>query len=354
MNARVTSLLVLTFFALSSQPVMAVERADGPDLFSEMRPQHLDAQWQSVYDNAARAIAGKDRRKADFWLARYLGVITSSAGPARGYADLIPLFDQREDLVPTAFISGRYSRRFLDFFVRGTYELWGVPHERVSEADAEFVTRTFSDGPYVVELVVSPVLEAWTIIGDNPSTAVIPLVSAEQPAVLVSGIRREGEPVRAFPRVALNANGNSLQHIWPIEAHDLEGDGTPEIWIRYNEAWADGFSQVLEIYKIEHEAALVLFKRFEGSAEGIARRVEDGTIEVAEGFTDQALTGHLGFDQHHIETFAFQRGEFVKVAERNVPHLLWSDAWEPYYFGERATEQTGRRKLEAAHLLPPS
>jgi len=337
-NVRVILLLTLVVSSLSSQPVMAVERADGPDLFSEMRLHDLDPQsQQAAYDNAARAIAGKDRRKADFWLARYLGA-TFSADTARGYADLIPLFDQREDLVPTAFISGRYSHRFLDFFVRGTYELWGVPHERVSEADATFIARTFSDGPYVVELVVSPALEGWAIIGDNPSIAVIPLVSAEPPAVLVAGIRREGEPVRAFPRVALNADGNRLQYIWPIEAHDLEGDGTPEIWIRYNEAWADGFSQVLEIYKIEHEAALVLFKRFEGPMEGIARRVEDGTIEVAEGFTNKELTGHLGFDQHHIETFAFQQGEFVKVAERNVPHLLWSDAWELYYFGEQANE----------------
>jgi len=126
-NVRVSLLLTLVVSSLSSQPVMAVERVDGPDLFSEMRPHDLDPQsQQAAYDHAARAIAGKERRKADFWLARYLGVTTSSAGTARGYADLIPLFDQREDLVPTAFISGHYSDRFLDFFVRGTYELWEI------------------------------------------------------------------------------------------------------------------------------------------------------------------------------------------------------------------------------------
>jgi hypothetical protein len=96
--------------------------------------------------------------------------------------------------------------------------------------------------------------------------------------------------------------------------------------------------RVREATPADREKALALFKRFEGPMEGVARRLEDGTIEVAEGFTDQPLTGHMGFDQHHIETFAFQQGEFVKVAERDVPHLLWSDAWEPYYFSEQAKE----------------
>ena len=90
------------------------------------------------------------------------------------------------------------------------------------------------------------------------------------------------------------------------------------------------------------DAALVLFKRFEGPMEGVTRRLEDGTIEVAEGFTDKELTGHLGFDQHHIETFAFQQGEFVKVAERSVPHLLWGEEWRSYYFGE-GHQKTARR-----------
>lgn len=348
---RSVLLLALIVVSLSNRPVAATERTGEPDraeasgaLFGEGRPQTLDMQLQSIYDQAVQAIAGKDRRKADFWLARYLGVATFSAGTARGYADLIPLFDQQEDLVPTAFISGHYSDHFLDFFIRGTYELWVAPTDRVRAADATFRVGPSSHGRYEAEVIVSPVLESWIIMkpdmkpDDEFSKAVIPLVAVDPPARLVVGIHAEGEAVRYLPEIALNADGNFLQYLWPLEWHDVDGDGTPEIWVRYNEAWGDGFSQVLEIYKIEHEAVLVLFKRFEGSAEGIARRLEDGTIEVAEGFTDQALTGHMGFDQHHIETFAFRQGEFVKVAERDAPHLLWSDEWETYYFGERAKD----------------
>ena len=38
------------------------------------------------------------------------------------------------------------------------------------------------------------------------------------------------------------------------------------------------------VYKIENDEKLVLFKSFEGVAEGIARRLPDGKIEVGNGF----------------------------------------------------------------------
>lgn len=331
MNARLVLLLVLAVSALSSQPVMAVEQAGGPDRPSKAQPSNLDVQLQSIYDHAAKAIADKDIHKADFWLTRYLGLTVFNEHTQRRYADLDPLIQQRKDLAPTAFISGQYSASFLDFFIRGAQQLWDVPEEGVSADDATCIIRTYSNEKYFVEVVASPVLEAWTIMREDYPTAIIPLVAATPPAFLASGTLSGGELVRHFPNVVLNAQGSYLQYVWPIEAHDLDGDGISEIWVRYNQAWADGFAQILEIYKIEHEAALVLFKRFEGTTEGIARRLEDGTIEVAEGVADQAAD-HLGFDRHHIETLAFQQGEFVKVAERNVPHLLWGDAWKAYYF----------------------
>ena len=60
----------------------------------------------------------------------------------------------------------------------------------------------------------------------------------------------------------------------------------------------------------------------------------DGRIEVAEGTTNRGMTGHLGYDQHHIETFEYREGEFTKTAERYIPHLLWSREWQRYYFPE--------------------
>ena len=325
--------LALVCCVLNHQPLMAVEQVGPPDPSTNARLRQLDAQLQAIYQHAAQAMADKNVRQADFWLARYLGLTTFSEDRAHSPNDLIPLFEQRRDLVPTAFMSGRYAEGFLQFFAQGGYALWAVPEARANAADATYAIRTYADARYFVELIASPRLEAWTIIGDHPGETVIPLVAATPPAVLMAGTLDGGKPARSFPRVALNTEGDGLQYVWPIEAHDLDGDGIPEIWLRYNQAWADGFSQVLAIYKIEQNAALVLFKRFEGHAEGIARRVADGTIEVAEGFAQHEGTGHLGFDRHHIETFVFQDGAFVKTAERDVPHLLWGEDWRSYYFG---------------------
>lgn len=293
----------------------------------------LDEQLQAAYRSAEQAVSEGDARTADFWMGRYLGLTAFNQQTPRGYADLIPLFERRADLIPTAFVSGEYSEDFLEFFIHGPQLLWGVPDELIGEG-GRVAVRTFTDEQYFVQVVASPVLEAWAIMREPPySMVILPLGATDPPAVIVAGRLQHGEPVQHFPKVPLNADGHFLHFVWPIELHDLEGDGTPEIWLRYNEAGGSGFSQVLEIYKIA-EDQLALFKRFEGLAEGIARRLPDGRVEVAEGTTDRPLTGHLGYDQHQVETFEFRQGEFVKVGERYIPHLLWSDEWQRYYFGD--------------------
>jgi hypothetical protein len=74
-----------------------------------------------------------------------------------------------------------------------------------------------------------------------------------------------------------------------------------------------------------------LLKRFEGMSEGIAHRLEGNQVEVAEGCTDIAANGHLGFEKHCFQLWEYKKGTFVKVKEWKVPHLLWSKAWVPYY-----------------------
>lgn len=138
--------------------------------------------------------------------------------------------------------------------------------------------------------------------------------------------------MKYFAKHYIDTDKHFLHYIWPIEFHDLNGDKAPEIWIRYIMAWADGFSQRLDIYQIKDDKELILLKRFEGNAEGIARRLKNGFIEVGEGFTNKEATGHQYYDQRHIQTFEYRNGDFIKISEKDVPHILWNTDWTKYYF----------------------
>jgi len=291
----------------------------------------IDKQLSEIYKKAEQAIEEGNMEEADFWLARYMGLTTFNEDTERNYFDLLPLFEKREDLKPTSFISGKYSDDFLDFFTLGMHDFWSIPDEGIREEDLEFAVRADSDGDYFVQIIISPRLECWSILKENIKLAVIPLISLMKPAFIVSGKLKDGKPITHFPRVEINSDKHFLHYIWPVGFHDLDNDNIPEVWIRYNRTWASGFSQVLDIYKIEKNEKLVLLKRFEGLAEGIARRLGDGRIEVAKGFGD---TGHMGYDQHHFEIWEYKEGEFIKISERNVPHILWTDEWEKYYFDQ--------------------
>lgn len=291
----------------------------------------IDQELDAIYQKASHAIAEHNIEKSDYYLARYMGLAFADEDSKHGYNDLIPLFQQRKDLAgPTAFISGQYTDEFLDFYFRGPTLLWGIPGEGVNEKTFEFEVNANSDGKYFASLVISPRLETWSVIKKDIMISVAPLGSSVKQPYIVSGILKDNKPSKRFPIVKLNTDDHFLHYVWPIEFHDLDSDGIPEVWLRYNLAWADGFSQRLDIYKIVNEDKLVLLKRFEGEAEGIARRLANNRVEVGYGFSDKS-GGHLYFDQHHFEIFEYKNGGFVKTSERNEPHILRSDSWHKYY-----------------------
>lgn len=296
----------------------------------------IDKQLSKIYKKAEQAIEEGNMEEADFWLARYMGLTTFNEQTKKNYTDLYPLFQKREDLKPTSFISSEYTDEFLDFFMRGTHGFWGIPEEGVTEEDYEFAIRADSDGKYFVQLVISPFLESWYILKKPNSVAIIPLGSASKPPFIVSGRLENNEPVKHYPFVNLDTQGHFLHYVWPIQFHDLDGDGIPELWIRYNVTWGSGFSQMLDIYTIKNDAELVLLKKFEGQAEGIARRLDDSTVEVGEGFGEG---GHMGYDKYRIETWQYQDGEFKKTSENIISHILLSDEWEKYYFDQAASNE---------------
>ena len=109
-----------------------------PRVKGEVSTGELDAVLEGIYRNAERAVGEGDREVADFWMARYMGLTVFNQKTERGHMDLLPLFEKREDLVPTAFVSGKYSEEFLQFFVQGPAMLWGGVDELVNEKDRAF------------------------------------------------------------------------------------------------------------------------------------------------------------------------------------------------------------------------
>lgn len=292
--------------------------------------ENLAGQLKMIYNNAHTAIGKHDVAEADFWLARYMGLTAFNGKTNCGYFDLIPLFRKRKDLQSTSFISGYYDKEFLDFFTLGGAIFWGHSKESINRKDREFIVAKSLDKGYVAELTMSPHLEGWIIIkGSKPLQAVIPL--GAEPYLLLAKLK-DGKLSKHIISIRLDVKDRFVQYAWPIEFHDLDGDGVPEIWIRYNEAWADGFSQELAIYKIKDNKELVLLRKFDGVAEGIARRLTGSTVEVGYGFASKDGLGHLEYDRHHLETWEYQKGSFVKISEKDVPHILQKPSWTSYYF----------------------
>jgi len=293
----------------------------------------FEKQLKEIYQKAEAAVAIGNIKESDFWLARYMGITTFNDYTERNYSDLFPLFRKREDLKPTAILSRNYSDRFVDFFCSGPNQFWGASDD-IAEDKRGIVVKAKANKDYFFQFTLSPTLEAWTLLGMDSATVIIPFMTFSDYPFVISGKLKEGKVVKEFEPKKVDIENVFLQYIWPIEFYDLDGDDVPEIWMRYNRAWATGFSQVLDIYKIKDDKELVLFKRFEGLAEGIARRLPDGTIEVGKGFSKES-TGHMGYDQTHFEIFEYKDGNFVKVSERDEPHILFGDdTWQKYYFGE--------------------
>ena len=292
----------------------------------------MDAFYDQLYNQAKQAIDEGDENKADFYLARYMGLTWLDKDTEKTFTDLYPLFKIYKGSAPISFISGRYEDNFINWFVFSSHAQWGLDEEGIDEEKYSFEIISNSDDKYFVSIIAYPYIESWSLLkGENISTLIMALGDFERKPYIISGRLENGKPVEYFNELSLNLEEHPLQYVWLPKFYDLDNDGIPEIWLRYNKAWADGFSQELAIYKIKEGKKLELFKKFEGLAEGIARRLNDGTIEVAEGFGN---SGHLAYDKHHVEIYKYSKGEFEKVSERDMPHILHSSEWKRYYFNQ--------------------
>ena len=265
-----------------------------------------------------------DRKTADFYAARWMGLCSREESPACTAEKLEPFLKKRR-LEPKAFVPGEWDPGFVEWFEHGVKERWGVDASRVREKARSFeiAQATYQDR-YVVTVVVYPVLELWHLLKDGVVSRplALPMASYHDRPTLFFGKILKGSSIQTRP-FFLDTQKRTLHYIWKPEFFDADGDGTPEVWLRFNLAWGNGFMQVLDVYRIRQDQKLVLLQRFQGQ-NGYARRLEDGTVELAR-------TKRLTPQTQEKESWSYQEGGFKLVSKEEIPSVLLSSKWQEVY-----------------------
>ncbi len=268
---------------------------------------------------AEAALAKNDTRTADYWLA---------AGLAGGAADkeLEPVLSKRH-IAPGGFLSSRYDPEFTDWFVRSIRPRWGVKANRPGGV-VEIAKSAF--GVYYASVGAAPELvNFFRPEGEKASEPLLLTLAGTKPRPsLYAGKQINGQPATEFPSVALGTGRHAIHYVWTPEFYDLDGDGTPEIWVRYNMIWGNGFRQLLDIYRIKNGGSLELVKRFTGDSEGLARRLEGSKVEVRRGVGSKPGLSHFDFDRQHTEIWLYKGGAFKKIYQADIPHALLDKSWK--------------------------
>ncbi|MDD4201886.1 MAG: hypothetical protein PHQ52_00275 [Candidatus Omnitrophica bacterium] len=280
----------------------------------------------SLYKQAQTAIEKGDQGESDFFLARYLGLVTTE-NTTKNYTDLYPLFDTHKQLNAFTVINGEFQKEFIDWFIFAGYSMWAGQTIIQTKDGALEVTNNLNDNFYV-GVFGYPYLEKGSIVGGTSNSGeVVVMTLMRKPFLVLGKIKEKENPLDNASDFPIEVR-TVIQYIWQPEFYDIDKDGEDEIFIRYNKSWATGFSQVLDIYKIK-EDDLILWERFEGLAEGIAMRAGDKII-VGEGFSDTG-NGHMGYEKTHIEEFEYKEDKWIRTKASDQPHILLNEEWKTFY-----------------------
>ena len=264
-----------------------------------------------------------DDTATDFWMARFIGEIVGKQNTERTLEDLQPYLGHHRAGNASQELTGGYVPSFNDWFVEQSQAQFGLDDVRVYNNTFELVnggSETVDKVQYFAAFFAVPYIEGWTIEG-KPSPQLIVLGSKENKPSILSGKLVVGDTVTYFHTVPFDASG-PIQNVWKPEFEDLDDDGLPEFFIRYNYTNDDGVHQELAVFRFQNNEPILL-KRFTGHYGGIARRLGNKQVEVG----DSIKYG----DQMTFETWEYQGGDFVSVGSKTGEHILKSESWKDYY-----------------------
>lgn len=281
-------------------------------------------------EKAAAALADDRKGQARLWIACSLGQ-TLRTPAATFRADLLtPLLD-RLGVKPTAFLSGRFAPGFLDFFMEGSWSLWACDGAPKDPARGGILMAEFRFGSRFVAFWGTPMLEEYMLIGGPYALTRMLLAPSAETRIVIGRYGNDGDP---FSEAELTLDAGLIQFIVDAGLSDIDGDGSPDLFVRYNRLTASGFTQVLDVFSPDGDGSVTRRYRFEGEAEGYARNLGGGRVEVARGISAQG-GGHLANDRERIEVWRFRDGRPVKESTRVAPHRLFHEGWEAYYLSQK-------------------
>lgn len=279
--------------------------------------------------SAEESVAAGDRRKTDFYVARYVGKSLGEDRPMD--TGRIKAVSDRLGLTPTSSLSPLFDESFVSWFVLATYHQWNVPDRGANEKDLTMVLAGETDGRYFAQIVGAPVLRSWAILRDQ-STSILHLVDGSRKPYVVTGTMKDGRQDLFFESYAIDTGGSDIHSFQRPQFVDVDGDGTAEIVLRYTLTKGDGFSQVLELLHVVAERKVVPWKVFRSGPEGVARLEPNNDVVVAAAFASRPGLGHLSWDQTRIERYRFDKGAWHKIEERSQASILHSKEFEKYFF----------------------
>jgi hypothetical protein len=263
------------------------------------------------YARAEKAISGRNFREADFRLTKIL-----SREPGRDLKELL----KKRALPPPSLLSPEYDSAFTDWFFEASRSLWSLSDNKIKEDHKTYELRFVREGRYFAAIAASPRLEQWSV---SKPGAPVNVISTGDPAAKVTLLSN-------YPTVYLETGRHALQYVWMPQFKDIDGDKVPEIFIRYNLTWGNGFRQYLAVYKINNDIKLQLFWKFEGQSEGVAKLLPDGRVMTASGGASQPSLSHMSYDLWKAEYWTFDGHEYKKTEEKSFPHPLKSRDWQNF------------------------
>lgn len=321
MTRRIVSILIMIIIALFVQ--------NNGALFA----QNNDENYKNLLKKAEKAVDEGEKEKSYYYITRYIGLVMYDQSTKMKVEDIKKVVD-KIGLKSTAFISGKYSPEFLEWYFMATYYMWASPEEYTNEAELATVLAPSLDNKYYIGIVAHPVMESWAIIGTPDGkikNSYIHLIDYKKPPKIVVGnLKKTNQEILEYE---LNP-GNELyyQYFWRPVLKDLNNDGNTEIILRYNFARADGFYQKCDVYTISG-TKIKFLDSITGDPEGFARYISGNEFETGHALPSSSEIGHMGYDLYEIKKYRFVNNKFKETqTEKPVQHILWTDKFKKYFY----------------------
>lgn len=294
--------------------------------------QTKENNFVSMLNKADSCITSGDKEKAYYYITRYAGLALRDSSEKMKVEDINPLIT-RMDIKSTAFISGKFSPDFLDWFIFSTYYMWGVPNGFTNEEYNSTILTQSWDNNYEASIIGKPVIEAWSIVGKGNgeiNNAYLHLIDNKKPPRIVVG--KINEPDKEPCVYELPNNDLYYHYFWMPILKDVDNDGKTELIVRYDVVRGDGFFQECNVFSIT-DTSLVLLDSIKGDPEGIAWYKGDNIFQTGASIPSSSDLGHLEFDLFEIKDYKLLNGKFKMIKkEKPVTNILWTDEFKKYFY----------------------